>query len=63
MIYLNVMGQPFMILSSLEITTDLFEKKSSNFSDRTEPTMLIELCVLDVFHIKKLLIIAEWIGT
>ena len=47
MIYFNVMGQPYMVLSSLEMTTDLFEKRSSNYADRTEPTMLIELYVLD----------------
>ena len=52
-IYFNVLGQHFMILSSLEITTDLFEKRSANYSDRTQPTMMIELCVSDSFHLKK----------
>ena len=60
MIYFNVLGQHFMILSSLEITTDLFEKRSSNYSDRTQPTMMIELWVSDSFHLKKKTIEKLW---
>ena len=55
MIYLNVLGQHFVILSSLEVITDLFEKRSSNYSDRKQTTMLIELYVPHSFHLKELL--------
>ena len=54
MIYLNVLGQHFLILSSLEVTTDLFEKRSSNYSDRKHVTMLVELYVSHPFHLKEL---------
>ena len=56
MIYLNVLGQPFVILTSLDVITDLFEKRSSNYSDRKQTTMLIELYVLLLhsFHLKEL---------
>ena len=54
MIYLNVLGQHFVVLSSLEVTTDLFEKRSSNYSDRKQTTMLIELYVSRFFRFKKL---------
>lgn len=43
MIYFNVLGQHIMILNSLEISTDLFEKRSSNYSDRMQTTMIVEL--------------------
>ena len=39
MMYLNVLGQHFVILSSLEVITNLFEKRSSNYSDRKQMTM------------------------
>ena len=45
MIYLNVLGQHIVILSSPTVITDLFEKRSSNYSDRKQMTMLNELCV------------------
>ena len=45
MIYLNVLGQPFIILSSLEVITDLLEKRSSNYSDRIHMTMMNDLYV------------------
>ena len=45
MIYLNVLGQHFVILNSLEDITNLFEKRSSNYSDRIQTTMLSELYV------------------
>jgi hypothetical protein len=45
MIYFNVLGQHFLILSSLKRTTDLFEKRSSNYSDRPRLPMLVELYV------------------
>ena len=54
MIYLNVLGQRFLILSSLEFTTDLFEKRSLYYSDRKQMTMFNELYVSHVFQLKKL---------
>ncbi|KAG2018348.1 cytochrome P450 [Coprinopsis cinerea AmutBmut pab1-1] len=42
-IYLEVFGQPILILSSMKRVHDLFEKRSSNYSDRPQPTMLCEL--------------------
>ena len=54
MIYLNVFGQHFVILTSLEVITDLFEKRSSNYSDRKHVTMLSELYVSHSFHLKEL---------
>ena len=54
MIYLNVLGQHFVILNSLEVTTDLFEKRSSNYSDRLHLTILHELYVSHSFHFKDL---------
>ena len=54
MIYLNVLGQHFVILTSLEVITDLFEKRSSNYSDRKHMTMLSELYVSHSFHLKEL---------
>ena len=65
MIYLNVLGQHFVILNSLEVISDLFEKRSSNYSDRKPTTMLIELYVSHSFYLEKYLnipIVAEWIG-
>ena len=55
MIYLNVLGQHFVILSSLGVITDLFEKRSSNYSDRKHVTMLSELYVSHSFHLRKFL--------
>jgi cytochrome P450 len=54
MIYLNVLGQHFVILRSLEAITDLFEKRSSNYSDRKQTPMLTELYVSHSFHLEEL---------
>ena len=65
MIYFNVLGQHFLILSSLERTTDLFEKKSSNYSDRPRAPMLVDLYVSDsLVHLKavKRKLVSEWDG-
>jgi len=43
MVFLKVLGQPILVLNSLKRTTDLFEKRSSNYSDRMKATMLLEL--------------------
>jgi cytochrome P450 len=52
MIYFNVLGQHFLILSSFERTSDLLEKRSSNYSDRMRLPMLCELYVSDSLHLK-----------
>ena len=52
MIYFNVLGQHFLILCSFERTTDLFEKRSSNYSDRPRLPMLVELYVSHSLHLK-----------
>ena len=53
-----------MILSSLEVIKDLFEKRSSNYSDRKEMTMLNKLYVLLPFHLlfKLTFDVAGWMG-
>ena len=54
MIYLNVLGRSILILSSLEVITDLLEKRSSNYSDRKQSTMLSELYVTTFLSLQKL---------
>ena len=54
MIYLNVLGHHFIILNSLDVITDLFEKRSSNYSDRKQTTMVNDLYVSHTFHINEL---------
>ena len=54
MIHLNVVGQHIIILNSFEVINDLFEKRSSNYSDRKKMTMLSELYVSHSFHLKEL---------
>ena len=53
-IHLDVLGQHYVILGSLEVITDLFEKRSSSYSDRQQMTMLNKLYVSYSFHIKEL---------
>ena len=55
MIYLNILGEHYVILNSLEDITELFEKRSSNYSDRKHMTMLIELYVSHSFHLREVL--------
>ncbi|KAH9483138.1 Cytochrome P450 monooxygenase COX2 [Psilocybe cubensis] len=43
MIYFEVLGQPFIVLNSLQRTIDLFDKRSSNYSDRMRMPMVLEL--------------------
>ncbi|EKM77276.1 hypothetical protein AGABI1DRAFT_77728 [Agaricus bisporus var. burnettii JB137-S8] len=43
MIYFKVFGQGFLILGSLERVYDIFERRSSNYSDRPRLVMLNEL--------------------
>lgn len=43
MAYSEVLGQSFLLLGSLRRTTDLFDRRSFNYSDRPRTPMLIEL--------------------
>ncbi|KDR79209.1 hypothetical protein GALMADRAFT_137092 [Galerina marginata CBS 339.88] len=43
MVYFEVLGQPFLVLGSLRRTNDLFEKRSSTYSDRMRMPMVLEL--------------------
>ena len=43
MLFFKVLGQPILVLNNLKRTTDLFEKRSANYSDRMGATMLIDL--------------------
>lgn len=42
-LHFKVLGTSFIILGSLKRTNDLFEKRSSNYSDRIRMPMIIEL--------------------
>ena len=49
-IFFKILGQPFLVLGSVESTFDLFEKRSSNYSDRPHFPMLNEmLAVFSLF--------------
>ena len=54
MVYFNVLGQPFVVLGSLQRTRDLFEKRSSNYSDRMRMPMVMELYVSKNSHLNEL---------
>ena len=49
MVYFNVFGQGFLVLGSRKRTTDLLERRSSNYSDRIRMPML-ELYVSRSVH-------------
>ncbi|KAF5365441.1 hypothetical protein D9758_010873 [Tetrapyrgos nigripes] len=42
-IHLDLLGTPLIVVNSLEAATELFDKRSSNYSDRPILTMVIEL--------------------
>ena len=46
MVFFKILGQPFLVLGSVERTYDLFEKRSSNYSDRPRFPMFNELSVV-----------------
>ena len=57
MIHLNVVGQHYIILNSLEVVNNLLEKRSSNNSDRKQATMMMELYVSShPFHLEELVV-------
>jgi len=41
--YFQVLGQPFLVLDTLRRTNDLFDKRSTNYSDRMRMLMVLEL--------------------
>lgn len=43
MVYFEVLGKGYLILGSTARTNDIFEKRSVNYSDRPQSTMLIDL--------------------
>jgi len=42
-IFFKILGQPFLVLGSVERTFDLFEKRSSNYSDRPHFPMIDDM--------------------
>ena len=54
MVYFNVLGLHFLVLSSQKRTTDLFGKRSSNYSDRMQMPMLMDLYVSDSSDLNEL---------
>ena len=45
MVFFKILGQPFLVLGSVERTFDIFEKRSSNYSDRPHFPMLNDMLV------------------
>ena len=39
-IYINVFGQPMVVVNNLEMAFDLFQERSSNYSDRWVTPMM-----------------------
>ncbi len=59
MIYFEVLGRPFLVLGSLERTTDLLERRSSNYSDRPRLPMVLEMSVGLILHDSLMLILSQ----
>lgn len=52
LVFLSAFGKNILFLNSFEMTTELFDKRSLNYSDRSTPTMCYELCVAkSTYHI------------
>ena len=49
MVFFKILGQPFLVLGSVERTFDIFEKRSSNYSDRPHFPMLDDMLVFSLF--------------
>lgn len=47
--YFNVLGQGFLVLGNLNRTYDLFERRSSNYSDRPYAPLLVGMYVGSFF--------------
>jgi len=43
MVFFKILGQPFLVLGSVQGTYDLFEKRSTNYSDRPRLPMFNEV--------------------
>ena len=43
MVFFKILGWPFLVLGSVQGTYDLFEKRSSNYSDRPRLPMFNEV--------------------
>jgi len=59
LVYVNVVGQPIIVVGSAEVAYDLFERRSSKYSGRGHSTMVVELhvhancfqrCIADVLQ-------------
>ena len=46
MVFFKILGQPFLVLGSVSRTYDLFEKRSSNYSDRPRVPMINEVLII-----------------
>ena len=44
--YLNILGQPMIVLSSEKVARDLADKRSGIYSDRPRFVLYSELCVV-----------------
>ncbi|KAK7453406.1 hypothetical protein VKT23_011671 [Stygiomarasmius scandens] len=49
LMYLEILGQPMVIISSVSIATDLLDKRSAHYSNRVHLTMSSELAGFDRF--------------
>jgi hypothetical protein len=43
LVYLNILGQSILVVNSADITYQLFDKRSSIYSDRPQMTMMNDL--------------------
>ncbi|KAF9468288.1 cytochrome P450 [Collybia nuda] len=43
LVYLKILGQPFLVLNSAKATTELLDRRSANYSDRTYQPMVYDL--------------------
>lgn len=46
----SVLGRPMVFVNSAKVAADLFEKRSSNYSDRTPLHMINDLCLIPPFN-------------
>lgn len=53
LIYLEVVGTPFLFINSCEMTNDLLEHRSLNYSDRPNSPMVNDLCVMNMISIPR----------
>ncbi|KAJ1303937.1 hypothetical protein OPQ81_008348 [Rhizoctonia solani] len=46
-VYMDMMGQPFVVLNSAQVASDLLEKRSASYSDRVSAPMVTNPTLLD----------------